>query len=88
MEAIGTLDAYSFISKRPVDLALDLHRLVHLSTRNWLRKENLLAQSTERVIVRLEEVFPDDDYKNRDVWRTYLPYTHYILESRLVVMDS
>jgi hypothetical protein len=43
IEAIGTLDAYSFISKRPADLALDLHRLVHLSTRNWLRKENLLA---------------------------------------------
>jgi hypothetical protein len=88
MEAIGTLNAYSFISKRPPNAALDLYRLVYLSTRNWLRKENLLAQSTERVIVRLEEVFPDDDYKNRDVWRTYLPHAHYILESRLVVMDS
>ncbi|KAH8678794.1 hypothetical protein BGZ60DRAFT_446050 [Tricladium varicosporioides] len=88
IEAIGTLDAYSFISKRPADLALDIHRLVHLSTRNWLRKENLLAQSTEMVIVRLEEMFPDDDHKNRSAWRTYLPHARYILESRLVVIDS
>jgi hypothetical protein len=65
VEAIGTLDAYSFISKRPADLALDLHRLVHLSTRNWLRKEKSLAHLTERVILRLEEVFPDEDHKNR-----------------------
>ena len=87
IEAIGTLNAYSFISKRPTDLALDLHRLVHLATRNWLRKEKLLAQSTERVIVRLEEVFPDKDHKNRSVWRAYLPHVRYILESDLVDKD-
>ena len=38
IDAIGTLDAYSFIVKRSADLTLDLHRLVHLATRNWLRK--------------------------------------------------
>jgi tetratricopeptide (TPR) repeat protein len=87
IEAIGTLDAYSFISKRPVDLAFDLHRLVHLSTRNWLRKEQLLAHSTEEVIKRLEEVFPDKDHRNRSVWRTYLPHVRYVLESNLVDKD-
>jgi tetratricopeptide (TPR) repeat protein len=87
IEAIGTLNAYSFITKRPADAALDLHRLVHLSTRNWLRKEKLLTDSTERVIRRLEEVFPDDDHKNRSVWRTYLPHARYVLESNLVDKD-
>ena len=87
IEAIGTLNAYSFITIRPADTALDLHRLVHLSTRNWLRKEKLLTCSTERVIRRLEEVFPDDDHKNRSVWRTYLPHVRYILESSLVDKD-
>ncbi|CZR65364.1 related to kinesin light chain 1 [Phialocephala subalpina] len=87
MEAIGTLNAYSFISKRPADLTLDLHRLVHLSTRNWLRKEKLLAHSTERVIVRLEEVFLDENHKNRSVWRAYLPHARYVLESNLVDKD-
>ncbi|KAH6724975.1 P-loop containing nucleoside triphosphate hydrolase protein, partial [Leptodontidium sp. MPI-SDFR-AT-0119] len=84
MEAIGTLSAYSFITKRPADAALDLHRLVHLSTRNWLRKEKLLTHSTERVITRLEEVFPDEDHKNRSVWRIYLPHARYVLESNLI----
>ncbi|RDW59079.1 hypothetical protein BP5796_12003 [Coleophoma crateriformis] len=88
MEAIGTLDAYSFVTKRPTDLALDLHRLVHLSMRNWLRKESSLAKSIERVIVRLEEVFPDsDEHEKRKVWRTYLPHARYVLDSDLVDKD-
>ncbi|KAF2193470.1 HET-domain-containing protein [Zopfia rhizophila CBS 207.26] len=86
-DAIGMLNAYSFIIKRPADQAADIHRLVHLATRNWLRKEELLAQWTEKVIVRLEEVFPDDDYRNRSVWRTYLPHARYALESDLVDRD-
>jgi hypothetical protein len=81
IDAIGTLTAYSFISRRPADLALDLHRLVHLATRNWLRKEGLLTEWMEKATLRLEEVFPDDDHKNRSLWRTYLPHARYILES-------
>jgi hypothetical protein len=42
MDAISTLYAYSFVNRRPADVALDLYRLVHLATRNWLRKERLL----------------------------------------------
>jgi hypothetical protein len=80
MDAIGTLDAYSFISKRPAYPTIDLHRLVHLATRNWLRKEELLARWTEKAIVRLEEVFPDFDHKNRSIWRMYLPHARYALE--------
>jgi hypothetical protein len=56
LEAIGTLSAYSFINKRSADQALDLHRLVYRTTRNWLRKQELMAQWTERAITRLEEV--------------------------------
>jgi tetratricopeptide (TPR) repeat protein len=87
LEAIGTLNAYSFVSKRPADLALDLHRLVHLATRNWLRKEKLLAHLTKEAIKRLQGVFPDEDYKNRSVWRMYLPHARYVLESNLVDKD-
>ncbi|KAF1809490.1 hypothetical protein P152DRAFT_468342 [Eremomyces bilateralis CBS 781.70] len=72
VDAIGTLTAYSFVNRRPADECLDLHRLVHLATRNWLRKEELLAQLTEKTIMRLEQVFPDDNHENRSVdlmWR-------------------
>ncbi|KAF2190316.1 HET-domain-containing protein [Zopfia rhizophila CBS 207.26] len=81
VDAIGTLTAYSFVHKRPADECLDLHRLVHLATRNWLRKEELLAQSTERAILRLGEVFPDHEHQNRTVWRKYLVHARYVLES-------
>jgi hypothetical protein len=33
-EAIGTLTAYSFITKREIERSFDIHRLVHLATRN------------------------------------------------------
>jgi len=85
IKAIGTLHAYSFVTQRPADHSLDLHRLVHLATRNWLRKENLLAHWTEKVIERLNEVFPsDEDHKNRSLWRVYLPHVRYAIESDLV----
>jgi tetratricopeptide (TPR) repeat protein len=81
IDALGTLTAYSFASRRPADVTLDLHRLVHLATRNWLRKEGLLVHWTERAIMRLEEVFPDNNHMKRSIWRTYLPHVRYVLES-------
>ncbi|KAK5077403.1 hypothetical protein PMZ80_011240 [Knufia obscura] len=84
LEAIGTLTAYSFVSRRPVESALDVHRLVHLATRNWLRKEGMLSQWMEKTITRLEEVFPDDDHDNRSIWRIYLPHVRQVLESDLI----
>jgi tetratricopeptide (TPR) repeat protein len=84
-DAIGTLSAYSFVTKHRASQLLDLHRLVHLATRNWLRTEGFLRQWTAKALKRLEEVFPDSDYRNRSVWRTYLPHARYALESQLDV---
>jgi tetratricopeptide (TPR) repeat protein len=86
--AIGTLSAYSFISRRPAEAMLDLHRLVHLATRNWLRKEGQLIKWTEKAIIRLEEVFPDLDHKNRTTWRTYLPHVRRVLESDQLAVEG
>lgn len=88
MDSIGTLSAYSFVTKRSDDLALDLHRLVHLTVRNWLRTQNLLAQWTCRAVERLEEVFPDHEHRNRAVWRMYLTHARYALVSSLVEKDD
>ena len=87
-DAIGTLDAYSFVTKRPVGRAVDIHRLVHLATRNWLRKEGLLAYWTGKVVARLAEVLADSGHHNRVVWRTYLPHAGYALGSDLVDEDG
>ena len=90
-EAIGTLDAYSFIKKRPDkrpdNLAFDIHRLVHLATRNWLRKQQQINQWTGKAITRLEEVFPNHEHQNRNVWRIYLPHIRYALVSNVIEKD-
>ncbi|KAI9776224.1 MAG: hypothetical protein M1816_005406, partial [Peltula sp. TS41687] len=83
-DAIGTLSAYSFVSRREADLSLDLHRLVHLATRNWLRREESLVKWTAKALARLNEVFPDNDHKKRSIWRAYLPHARYVLESGVI----
>lgn len=88
MGSIGTLSAYSFITRRPEDAALDLHRLVHLTVRNWLRREGVLAEWTHRTAARLEYVFPDHDHGNRLTWRSYLPHACHVLESDLIANDD
>jgi hypothetical protein len=79
IDAIGTLDAYSFITRLSTDIAFDIHRLVHLAMRGWLRKEKVLAEWTEKAVAHLDDVFPDNDHQNRSIWRRYLTHAHYTL---------
>jgi tetratricopeptide (TPR) repeat protein len=79
--AVRTLEAYSFVTIRTVESALDLHRLVHLSTHNWLQEQGFLSQQTEKVIARLFDMFPDDNHENRSKWRRLLPHAKFALSS-------
>ncbi|RYP66411.1 hypothetical protein DL771_007820 [Monosporascus sp. 5C6A] len=88
IDAMGTLQGYSFLAKRSADSALNIHRLVHLATRNWLRKEGLLPGWTGRVIARLAEVMGDVGHDNRVAWRSYMPHAYYALRSRLTGEDD
>ncbi|PYH90847.1 kinesin [Aspergillus ellipticus CBS 707.79] len=73
IDAIGLLNAYSFINMQVRDTSLSLHRLVHLATRGWLKKENMLQEWIRRVADRFDETFPVDEIQNRKLWREYLP---------------
>jgi tetratricopeptide (TPR) repeat protein len=81
ISAVATLDAYSFVTKRTAESALDLHRLVHVSTRIWLQEHRLLSQWTQVVVTRLLEVFPDNEHGSRSRWRRLLPHAKYALSS-------
>ncbi|KAL6228690.1 hypothetical protein BDW75DRAFT_143238 [Aspergillus navahoensis] len=78
VESIGMLEGYAFVTRRPTK-SFDLHRLVHLATRNWLRRISSLSEWTLTALARLEEIFPDDDYTNREKWKTYLPHALRVL---------
>jgi tetratricopeptide (TPR) repeat protein len=88
IDALETLIAYSFVYKRQADSSLDVHRLVHLATRNWLRRNKLLVQWAEIAVNRLDDVFPDQEHQNRSVWRRYLAHAQSALNSRLVDQDG
>ncbi|OIW26061.1 HET-domain-containing protein [Coniochaeta ligniaria NRRL 30616] len=85
-DAMGTLKAYSFITKGGADSAVNIHRLVHMATRNWLRKEELLLTWTDKAITRLLDVLTDANEHNQE-WRPYMPHAHYTLNSSLAHED-
>jgi tetratricopeptide (TPR) repeat protein len=88
IRAVATLDAYSLVTKRTAESALDLHRLVHVSTRNWLQEQGLLSQWNQVVVTRLLEVFPDNNHGSRSKWRRLLPHARSALSSGLTEQDN
>jgi tetratricopeptide (TPR) repeat protein len=78
-DAVRVLHRYALITRRPAQSALDLHRLVHLATRKWLKKQEWLGEWSQKAIARLLEVFPEDDPGNRSKWRRLLPHTKHAL---------
>ncbi|KAL4777600.1 hypothetical protein BDW60DRAFT_173483 [Aspergillus nidulans var. acristatus] len=74
IDAIGLLKAFSFVSEQVKNHTLSLHRLVHLTTRNWLRREQQFGLQIQKTASHLNQVFPDNDHKNQQVWREYLPH--------------
>ncbi|KAM3450008.1 hypothetical protein MY3296_006469 [Beauveria thailandica] len=59
VDAIGTLKAYAFVSRQPATAFLDMHRLIHLAMRNWLKqKEKSFSLWMHKAVTRLDAVFP------------------------------
>ncbi|KAI0412396.1 hypothetical protein F5X98DRAFT_379817 [Xylaria grammica] len=73
-ETIGTLIGYAFLDDREGGDAYDMHSLVHLATRTWVKAEGYEKTAIADAVAHLSEVFPTDDWENRHVWRQYLPH--------------
>ncbi|KAK1990627.1 hypothetical protein LX36DRAFT_647585 [Colletotrichum falcatum] len=81
-EAISTLIAYAFITKRDVEDRFDIHRLVRLVMRNWLREQEKEEKEVTETIYWLSERFPWPDHQNKEVWMAYLPHAQAALQVR------
>ena len=79
VHAIGTLCGYAFLTRRGDSKVFDMHSLVHLATRIWVRREGRVATTSESAIRRVAAVFPDDNHANRRLWREYLPHAFRVL---------
>lgn len=78
--AIGLLSSYSFVRVRHQDARLDMHRLVHLATRNWHQSGNYLQRWQLHVLRHMDLSFPQVDLMHRPQWRVALPHALHILD--------
>ncbi|EXL66951.1 hypothetical protein FOPG_16902 [Fusarium oxysporum f. sp. conglutinans race 2 54008] len=72
--AIGTLCGYRFLDRRGSGEVFDMHSLVHLAIRSWVAENNSQKEQSQAAIARLREVFPTDEWENREIWRRYMPH--------------
>ncbi|RYC79478.1 hypothetical protein BFJ63_vAg17637, partial [Fusarium oxysporum f. sp. narcissi] len=79
--AIGTLRGYKFLDKRGSSEVFDMHNLVHLAIRSWVAANESEKEQSQAAIARLSEVFPTDEWENRDLWRQYLPHALRLLRT-------
>lgn len=74
IEAIATLESFSFVSAQSGGKLLSLHLLVYHTTRKWMIENGRFSRQISRTADRLSEVFPDNSPTNRQLWREYLPH--------------
>ena len=78
-DAIGTLCGYAFLAVREGEL-YDMHSLVHLATKVWIRKAGRTEETTIQALRHFESIFPSSDPANRLVWQAYLPHAFRLLD--------
>ncbi|PVH90952.1 putative kinesin light chain [Periconia macrospinosa] len=86
-KAISTLASYSFITIR-VDGTVDVHRLIHTATRNWLQLDCRYEEWVGKALRQLALVFPSSEPDNRQEWRGYRPHVNYAFSRCMDHMDT
>ncbi|KAJ5721574.1 Tetratricopeptide-like helical [Penicillium malachiteum] len=80
-DALDILKAYSFIIEHPYNGLFNLHQLVHLAMRNWMRKTKVIEHWVHRTVQQLDEIFFNPDYSNAGLWRDYLSHALYLMNA-------
>ena len=80
IDAIGTLCAYAFLTRRGASSVFDMHSLVHLATRIWVQRGGLTTTTDEKATRHIAKAFPSSHYTNRELWRECLPHAFRVLE--------
>ncbi|KAH7079197.1 kinesin light chain 1 [Paraphoma chrysanthemicola] len=104
-KALGLLKAYAFIIERVPKLGeqtmhervrrFDMHPLVHLTIRGWMKGQHQWDIWTERAMKRLTELIPYGNPNTREVWAAYLPHAKHVVdiyeacksESRMTLLE-
>jgi len=91
-KALGTLKSYAFITERQArgheqqtqmqeqEKAYDVHPLVHLAMRSWLKVHSQWTPWVEKTVNRLIDIVPFGGYGARRIWIAYLPYAMHVVD--------
>ena len=82
MKAVGTLKAFSLISKEPGTATFIIHNLVQVSTRKWLDIHREIANWQERALEAVTNSFPSDsdDVTQWTTCEALLPHVKVVLQ--------
>jgi tetratricopeptide (TPR) repeat protein len=64
--------------QRPTKV-FDVHPLVHLAMRGWLKAHDQWLDQATNTMMRLVEVVPLEDHGTREVWTAYLPHARHVV---------
>ncbi|RSL73905.1 hypothetical protein CEP54_000128 [Fusarium duplospermum] len=88
-ESLGLLCSFSFLAARNEGEMFDMHSLVHLATRIWAQRVEILRERKQRAINHLATVFPPEEWWERPLRRALLPHAFKTLsESQDVQIDG
>lgn len=79
VESLGTIQAYSFATSSTGE-TLDMHPLVQIVGRDWLRENEVASEYVGRALSIIEDAFPDASHENRTVCLSFLPQALATLE--------
>ena len=77
---ITTLRQFSFVSLTVDSSVFEMHRLVQLATRTWLKSQKQLETVKDSFCYRLSQVFNSVEYENWKVCEMYFPHVKSLME--------
>ncbi|KAK2024403.1 phosphorylase superfamily protein [Colletotrichum zoysiae] len=72
--AIGTLCSYAFLVDQGDAQTFDMHSLVHLAARFWTKQQSTEEEITRSALQHFFKIFPTSYFRNRNIWRQYMPH--------------
>jgi len=79
--ALGTLKAFSLITKGKKGAVFGMHRLVQLSTQKWLELQHVLLEWQERALDVVYKYCPSGvEYETWIAWEAFNPHVQVVLE--------
>ena len=78
--ALGLLKAYSLITGNENNTLFNMHRLVHLATRSWLRTNDEFHFWAHSCLLEVSEKFPEWPGSELDTCALYLPHAQTVLD--------